>query len=309
MDGGKQVLVTDPAGHFLDSTHPGKARILLRKGKAEMISIQPPMIRLNRIVNVDRGGIAMKKILRKQDLHKYFKEQEEIIVQNISGGVVCLTIYHPNTTLEEHMRIENNRYPIILTDKFPKDWLTASTDLRHMLTRNPPTLHLLTRDEYDGLLSTIAKQTKKTVEEVKETIAVAIDQAQDQTPAAKDAPDLDEIEHRQKDLDIPGESNEVSSRVLQISSQCASDLPEDRRMTADAALTELDVLNLNLVDLNYLAANPYKTIRVWAQQQLNAMLSTPPEEPKVESSVKKSKNNKVHPALEPAPVPEAPVVG
>ena len=293
MEGGKRVAVIDVAGRVLDSTHPGKARILVHSGKAKMISTQPPAIRLN--YHVERGGTEMVK-----NFTQYFAEEPEIIVQNISGTVVSLTFFEPNSNREEHIRVENNRHPIVLTEQFPKSWIVNSPSFLKMLNHKPfPKLQLLTRTDYDGLLEKIAQQTKKSVAQVASKLRDEVAQAQDPQPIVKQAtPDLDTLDEQQKHLDIPGESNEVSSRVLQLSTQCATDLPEDKRLSAEAMLDELILLPpLSIVDLNYLATNPWKSVRTWAQQKLME-LTVNSEGPKTEPEPVKAKKPKAKAASE-----------
>lgn len=272
-EGGKDVLVTDESWAFLDSTRKGKARKLLKSGKAVMLAKDPPFIQLRKTVSVkEKEG---KKMSMVKSIDQYFREQAEIYIQNISGGVVSLTFYE-NDGRVEPFSLPNDRRPVRLTDYIPKEIVIKSPDFRKLIMRRPPAIRLLSDEEYYKTIKTIATETGKDVEKVVDEISEKLTKVQTHTEMKiREEDEIKMVEQEVSDsikdgteLDIPGEADSgISPRVLQLVGNCSKQA--ELRMKADDALAELATLNLSIEDLNYIVSNcDYKTVVVWAKKKL-----------------------------------------
>jgi len=271
--GSKDVLVTDKNWQFLESTRPGKARILVKEGKATFISEKPPMIQLNRTVDLERGGKKM------QTINEYFKgNNDEVYIQNVSGGIVSLTFKDVNGDVVP-FSLPNDRRPLCLTNRIPMELIKRSTDIRALVQRTPPAIRLLTQEEYTAMLETIARESGQTVEQVINNINEKVSLAQskivqtspeDARALAEDTVKKDEeggVRVQTGDIDIPGmvEDN-VDPRVMQIVASCAEDA--GNRMEAKSAIEQLSLMNLTAMDLEYIKGNcAWKSVIAWAAKK------------------------------------------
>ena len=288
MSGGKDksVQVTDGDLHFLEPTRPAKARKLVDSGKAELVEKNPPMIKLNRTIDVERGKKKMTTE-RTMSINEYFKQNEEVYIQNIFGGVVSLTFKDRDDNIP--FTLPNKRVPIRLTDYIQKEIIMRSSDFRRFLMRKPPAIRLLTEEEYNKSIGRVAKETGKSEAEVIANASDAINKFQAKAekvteptkPFDPEAPKTEEDDATSglRAIDVPGELVDgVNPRAMQIVSNCAMDA--ENRMTAEDALEELAVIDLDTETLNYIAgAMSYKTIRTWAQKKLISDTPVEDDEP------------------------------
>jgi len=287
----KVVMVVDKNGICLDLTRPAKVRKLIDLDKAVLISSQPPIIKLKKSVR------RIKMDIRK--INEYFDKNREVFVQNISGGVVSLSFYHPDGRIEP-FSLPNDRRPICLTNWITKDLIRNSVDFRRLLMRKPPAIRLLSENEYSELIHKVARETGKSVVDVESDIAEKItnrggyvvpssgedlglkvepppsSMAAELSAKAEVAPKSDEVVPKsdevvpkKADIDVPGIADVgINPRVLQIVANCSESA--ENRIKAQDAIAELALLNLTDIDLNYIIGNcAYKTVRAWAQKKLS----------------------------------------
>jgi hypothetical protein len=270
----KNIKVIDSEYNELEPTRPGKARKLLNSGKAKLLNEKIPLIQLKKIVKKQED---LKMDLR--SIERYFKDNEEVYVQNISGGVVSLTFYDTDGRPEPFSLI-NDRRPIRLTDYIPKEIIRKSSALRKLLMRRPPVLRLLSEENYAGTITTIAKETDKTPEEVVDELSEKISNRRTKLPEsaeekkAKEDLKLEVIDASEDggpegdDLEIPGTVDSgINPRVIQVVADCSDQAT--KRIKAGEALAEFKNMNLSIDDLNYIIGNcGYRTVVSWAQKEV-----------------------------------------
>lgn len=272
--GDKKVQVTDSDWHFLEPTRPAKARKLLRDNKAELVDRNPPMIQLNRTINVEGGKKKMGTEIK--SVNQYFEKEEEVYIQNVFGGVVSLTFKDRDDSIP--FTLSNKRVPIRLTDHIHKDIIVRSSDFRRLLMRKPPAIRLLTEEQYNSIIGRVAKETGKSESEVISDASDQLNRFQQKAeklveapaPFNPEAPATEDGDATKglRAIDVPGQLDEgIHPRAMQVISSCAVDA--DNRMSAESALEELALIDLDVDALNYVAGNcSYKSIRVWAQKKL-----------------------------------------
>jgi len=275
----KNVMVTDEEWKFLESTREGKARKLLKTGKADLIAKDPPFIQLKKKVFIQDK--KEKKMNNLRSIDQYFKDQEEVYVQNVIGGIVSLT-FHAQDGRVEPFTLPNDKRPVRLTDYIPKDMIRRSPDFRKLLMRRPPAIRLLTDEQYGTRLEKLAKTTKKSEDEIVNEVAEKLSLAQRKIPEPAKKKDTDPVMNTQNepetpaqgvqsDVAIPGQADDgINPRILQIVGNCST-LAEER-LKAEDAIAELENVNLTLEDANYIVSScQYKTVQTWAQKQIKKM--------------------------------------
>jgi len=277
----KSVQVVDLIYRRLEPTRPGKARKLLGSGKAKLLDEGLPLIQLQ------------KKVFKKEDtkmdrrsIESYFKENDEVYVQNISGGVVSMSFYSGQRP--EPFTLPNDRRPINLSDYMTKEIIKSSPDFRKLVMRRPPALRLLTVEQYENTIRKIAKETSKEPDDIVEEIAEKISKHRSKEleplKEEKDSLKMDVMETpmdegvEDNDLEIPGTADTgLNPRVLQIISQTSS--LSENRMKASEVIDELGKLNLTVDEYNYVIGGcGYKTVVAWAQKRLSVLQKEQSEE-------------------------------
>jgi hypothetical protein len=264
----KEILVTDLDWKFLPPTHDRKALNLIADGKAKLLGKDPLLLQLNR--KLDKEELKMPY----RSINEYFEQNKDVYIQNVSGGVVSLSLYHEDGRVEP-FSLPNDRRPICLTDHMPYNLIIQSTDIRRLVQRQPPAIKLLNRAEYEEMIGIIARETGKSTGQVISEVTEKITNAQAHvsnvapTPVYDDEvpPKIDPRTIRQADIDIPGTTEpSVNPHVMQIIMSSSPDAPT--RMTANEAIEQLALMNLTEDDLAYVAGNAsLKPIIKWAEKQ------------------------------------------
>lgn len=279
---GKEVVVTDTEERFLEPTHPAKARKLMRNGKADLISKDPPAIRLRNPIEPTPGRkFSMNgERARIQELTKFFEVEQDIYVQNISDDprIVLIEFKVDRETIT--FTLPEGRDPICLTGQIPFSSIKNSVDFRRMAQRRPPVMRLMTAEEYQKYFETKV-ETRKLVGEFKEVQeliedaerkAVEVHQKKVKTKDRAPSPPQS-LDQAIKDEQFVTQEEVIQPRVLWVVRQCDKEMKtdtEDNRMPASEALDALQALTLTDDDLNYIHGMcHYPQISKWAKMEMN----------------------------------------
>ena len=288
----KSVLVTDRDWNFLEPTRPGKARRLMDQGEAVMVSRQPPMIQMKN--RKDQGGSKMSGKENQSggnlgSLSQFFKENDDIYIQNIYGGKISLQFSDESGEILSH-KIPYDQRPYCLSDYIPKEYLLKSAGFRSLLMRQPQVLRLLTQEEYQTMVNRVAETVGGTAQEVANDIAAKV--AGGRVAPAPINVSLDSADGAPKDntpvfgdTDVPGVPGEadLNPRMLQLMAE--SDPAAERRRDPKDVLTQLSAMTLTNDELNFVLNNPYQLVRGWAKKQLLAKGVPVQSEEKIEIPV------------------------
>lgn len=259
------VPVVDSDGEPLSKTHPARARKLLDKGKASVLSTDPFVIKLARN---QEDKMATPVIT---NFTEYFRTERDVYVQNKSNTQVSMQ-FEVSPGRIESVLIPRDKKPLNLTQIVPFHALKASVDLRKMINRTPPALKLLTEQEYEDYFKTVAEQAKKTPEEVIMEAQQFQRDLQDKKvftePSQRGRKTLDELADERKD-EPADPQDKVSARIVGLCSQVGDDVEEKHRLPASSILDEVKDLDqgtpLTRADLEYLQGHGYyKSVKNWA---------------------------------------------
>jgi hypothetical protein len=289
------VAVLDNTNHFLEYTHPAKARKLLRDGVASVWSRKPFIIKLAK--DVAQPTYKWRAQMATVNFTEYFKEERQVFVQNVSNGQVSLQFDLGGGRFESWLFDPSPR-PLNLTQHFPFDVIKRSMEFRKMLSRRPPALVLVTEEEYNKLYSEVAKERglfKTVVEKNKQVKVPDIDaaielaederrrvQAKEPLPNAKPSEPLHDVvqddphfggkkEVRARDLVM---EDVINPRVLHLCNQVKAELTEQERMPANALMQELKMLDgqLKIDDWEYVRAHGwYNSVKKFAKTRIAAL--------------------------------------
>lgn len=221
----------------------------------------------------------------------YFKEERDIYISNISNCQVSVSFeVGPGHT--ESFLFTQHPDPVNITRYIPFQAVKSSMDLRKMLNRQPPALKLMSEDEYGDYYQKMA------VRNGLPTAAEALDLAEKRQTAARnhqplpDAPEPvklhDVIEDGQRlgekklvrSLDQTYESEEINARVLHLCLQVHPQLDDQRKMSAQQFISELDTVSgLTLLDWEYIQSHGfYKSVKALARKRVSELVNSSSEE-------------------------------
>lgn len=278
-DGQINVRVVDDNGLLLPPILPARARKLVKSNEAFFISNHPPAIRLaHRAELLKRWRRIDMKI---QSFTDYFKEEKDIFVQNISGGVISLLFGAGHD--QEYFSLKPTIDPVVLTNHIPFDKIKKSTDFRKMVTAEEPRMRVLTQEEYDKYYDTKQNVVGKKADQLKREAEVERSKFQSRTEKISDkAPDpihtvVSDGQHLGErkivsPLEIAPEGEIVNPRILGICQKVSKQIPQAEWPAAGALLQELKIVaetnELTIDDYEHIRARVgYKTVKKWAQQQ------------------------------------------
>lgn len=288
------VIVVDANSRFLEYTHPGAARILLKSGKASIFSTNPFAIKLNR--EVDKSSIRRGKSMASQtprNFTEYFSKERDVYVQNLADAKVSVE-FPLSSGQSEGFLFTNSKDPVNLSQYIPFDAIKASMDFRKLLSRRPPVLNLLTEQEYMAYYTRKAQSMKLVNANKKPDVEAAIDLAESKRAKASDKTlkltnetpkPLHEVvesgsgpggatmfgeRSRVASTEVVTEEEVIKPRVLHLCNQVKAELPEEEKMSAKDLLSELQELSgLTIDDLEYVRSHGYyKTVKKWAKEEL-----------------------------------------
>lgn len=288
----RDVVVTDGRWQFLENTRAGKARKLIEQKKAILIQKEPPFIKLRKVVNLNKGGINMDLI----SINKYFQENSDIFVLNVSGMQVSLTFYYPDGR-SDPFTIPNTKIPICITQYVPFDLVKNSGDFRRMIQRKPPRLRLLTLQEYQEEMEKLSKVLELSVEELERKADEAVRYVTEKVvPVVEANMDVKGMKEAQAVI----EESRVKAETVGLGNEKESGLPKDVKLDVDGIegvnpkviglcmkleearksgdgknfasqmILELQNMELTAKDLRYISDNAsIKKVKKWALEKLS----------------------------------------
>lgn len=274
----------------ISKTNSALARRMLKKGEAEVVVVDPLVIKSSKQVETfleEKGGFKMERV----DLNKIFGKEQPIYLQNISNGVISLDLASESGEPIRD-RLPNTLVPICITDKYSFDMLKKSHRIRTLLTLQnvgkKPLVKIMLQDEYEQWLENrskkhgIAKEDLVTMAETKQT-NVAVDNFIDNIVAPKITKTAT---HSEGDI--------ITPKVLGV---CQKLHPEvEPKMDPIEALDIFEMIDLTEDDLTYIINNCYNAIiKKWAisrQNELRGIEVAPIKKPTAEDVIRKAKRPK-----------------
>ncbi len=199
------------------------------------------------------------------ELTKYFADEKDIYIQNVSSGLVSLSFGDRD---EIGYTVPNTPNPVCLTSIIPFHLVKKSITFRKALLRNPPFIKLFTEEEYKEFFARKSVVAKKTAEELISDTEVKQMKLQNKemepvkeepTPVVNSSTEpetMDEI---------------LTPRVIQIISTLNPQTVEGvepiilQPNEISDIIDELDTIDLNLDDLEYIRSQgKFKTVKKWA---------------------------------------------
>lgn len=227
---------------------------------------------------------------------KFFKEERDVYVQNISSTNLALE-FRDHTGQPLPVKVENTRDPVNLTELVPFEIIKRSQDFRKMANRKPPVMLVLNEGEFSAYY-----QKKAELEGTADVEGVAARSMKAATDRDHNPPMLDPVSpmrtipenlsaneraaalkaavHEEGADSFVTEEDLINPRLLHVrqmvtrgknskgEDESVQDVmgryPPQKCMNDIQSLGQLSEDNLNFI----LSIVPYKTIRKWAQGEL-----------------------------------------
>jgi len=305
----QDVIVLDAQKKFLEYTTHGKARLLLKGKEARIYSRSPFAIILMRQMSV--ASMRRKSnMVAPRNFTDYFKEEKDVYVQNIADAQVSVDfpLGHGRT---EGFLFAHNRDPLNLSQYIPFQAIKDSMDFRKMLSRRPPALQLLSKEEYESYFKKKASTMGLHTQEGKPDVDAAIDASEErrrrtadknlrETVTDKDPEPIHEVvekgsgpggmpmfgeRQRVAAKEMVSEDDVINPRILHLCNQVKAEIPEEERMPAKDLLDALqDVTNLKIDDYEHVRSHGfYKSVKKWAKQEMSKLATETERDDKEEA--------------------------
>lgn len=268
MDAKKKcVIVFDKDWVVLMPTRPGKARILVKEGKADFVCVRPPAVRLRYRVRNLEGGVAMEI----RNLNEYLAKTDTIIVQNVSGGQVSMVFYDENGRVEP-FSLPVGTDPVRLTDFIPIELIRKSVDFRKLVQRKPPAIRLLSEEEYEAYYRAKASRSGKSPEEIEEEVKEKVYAFTYKKSELLESSNVSEEVEKTKEMISIAEKGEVSPGIHPRVMQVVLSLNEGSMDASDALYTLNILQELGVDDYRYIYHNvKVESLKKWALQKLSEL--------------------------------------
>jgi len=197
-------------------------------------------------------------------LTKYFSEEKDVYVQNVSNGIVSLAFGEKE---EVGYSVPFAPDPVCITSIVPFDLVKKSITFRKSLLRMPtPFLRLLTEEEYQAYFKQKSARIHKPAEElIEETERKQLNLQEKAVDPAQERPDPVTTSSTE-----PETMDEVlTPRVMQIVNNLNQPVEDGSKIVLSDVIDELSRMKLNLDDLEYLRSQGrFRTVKKWAQDRL-----------------------------------------
>jgi len=270
------VKVLGSGKEFVSYTHPARARSLLAKGRAFILSSKPFTIQLKgRVVegvNPEREKTMTKK--RKYvSFTDLFREECDIWVQNISKTQISLN-FMTSPGVYTGICLPRTRKPFNLSQWVSWDAIKGSNDLKIILNRRPAKLQILTDAEAQDVFKSMAQQNSTSMET--EMDKAFEEQSMLMNHIVPESSETQEVDHdleamKRVAAGIETETTEddpqdiVTPRVIGLLEQVGEDVPQAERMRVGDLKAELELLadEFTRADYNHLMLHAPATIKKW----------------------------------------------
>jgi len=260
------IPVLDNSDRVISKTTSAKARILVKKGKASIFSVDPFMIKM--MDNITKENVMEGYF----DFFEYFKSERPIFAQNVSNTVISFG-FKTNSGQEFPVQIPNTPKPFCFTDYVSFEMLKESLDLRKMVNKEPKVIKLLSKEDFLKYYQNMADANGTTIDE----------------ELAKGRRSHAGIVDRNKLYDMPKETPKVmpqmaenkveveeqpSPKIIGLCSRVSAELEENERMPEEDFVERVMALpDLTEADLDYLQSKGhYKKIKSWAASKLEKLV-------------------------------------
>jgi len=265
------IPVLDSSEKFISKTTSAKARILIKKGKASIFSIDPFIIKL-----MDRETKEKAMSHSFFDFFAYFKEERPIFAQNI-GNTILSFGFKTSYGQEDSIMVPNTPKPFCLTDYVSFDRLKESIDLRKMLNREPRVLKLLTKEEFLAYYENLAEINGTSVDEELDAGRKAhlgiVDRSKlyptTTESMKKTAPPTAQFADEKVEVDP-----QPSPKVVGLCARVGVDLEDSEKMAESDLMERLAALpELTEADFDYIQSKGhYKKVKKWASNRLEKLV-------------------------------------
>jgi len=198
------------------------------------------------------------------ELTRYFADEKDIYIQNVSNGLVSLSFGDKD---EIGYTVPHTPNPVCLTSIIPFHLVKKSITFRKALLRNPPFIRMLTEEEYKEFFVRKSVVAKKSPEELIEDTEIKQMRLQNkEMEPVKDIP-----EPVVNSSTEPETMDEVlTPRIIQIISTLNAQTTEGTApLVLSDVIDELDSLDLNMDDLEYVRSQgKFKTVKKWAADKM-----------------------------------------
>lgn len=267
----QNIPVLDQDNCFKSYTTPAKARLLLKSGKMSVFKKDPFILKMNGETEVRMTRNKQRAALTGgliTNFTKYFAEEKEVYIQNLTSGNISLEIKGMSDPI--YVSIPKTRLPINLSQFVPFDQLKGSTDFRRMASRDPAALRLMTEDEYFEYYEKRAKSNGTSLEKeiryaqnLQDRLMNRVKPATDELQRAMDQKLAENIDN----LENPEEPH---PKVIGLCAQ-ADENQGAMRITAREFLDELETIENDLKneDWEFVSSRGvYKTVKAFALKQI-----------------------------------------
>ena len=275
------VKVLGASKEFVSWTHPARARALLAKGRAFILSTKPFVIGLKGRVLEGANPEKEKTMVTKRKYTSFtdlFKIETDIWVQNISKTQISLN-FMTATGISTGICIPRSRKPFNLSQWVSWDAIKGSNDLKIIINRRPAKLLVLTDKEAQAVFKSMADANSTSMEDEMdrafEEQSMLLNHIVPETAESVEADRELEAMKRQAagleqepDLDDPQDI--VTPKVIGLIEQTGDDVPQAERMRVGDLKEELELLadDFTTADFEYIRLHAPKSIKKWAAQLL-----------------------------------------
>ena len=276
----QEVKVLGPNKEFVSYTHPARARSLLAKGKAFIVStINPFTIQLKgRVLEGDNSERKKTMVTKRKyvSFTELFKEEKDIWVQNVGKTQISLQFQtSPGTYVGKCL--PRSRKPINLSQFVSFEAIKNSNDLKVILNRRPAKLLILTDEEAQAVFQSMAKANGTSMEEEMDIAFEEVTMLMDHI-----VPEISETTEAEHELEamkrkaagviddpIGNDPQDiVTPKVIGLLEQVGDDVPQGERMRVGDLKAELEVMaeDFTRADFKHLNMHAPASIKKWANQ-------------------------------------------
>jgi len=269
----KTIPVLDIDNRFLSNTTPAKARMMLKADKASVFQNDPFILRMNGEVGDNTMSRTKKQRTHSdfiQNFTRYFSEEKEVYVQNLSATNISLTLSGQGEVT--YISIASTRRPMNLTQYADIQLIKQSSDFRRLVNRNPSILRLMTEEEYEDYYEKLANENGTTIQQEMrlghEVHDILMGKRRPNTSELQQEMDK-KLEDKEEMLLNP---KEPDSRVVGLCAMADKDMDEGQRVSSRDFIERLESLAPELDDDDWefiSTKGVYPTVKAFARKQLD----------------------------------------
>lgn len=277
----QEVKVYGPNKVFVSYTHPARARALLAKGRAIILSIKPFKIQLRDCV-LEGVNPEREKTMTKNKKRPYvsftelFKEEKDIWVQNVGKTQISLN-FMTSPGVYVGKCLPRTSKPINLSQFVSFEAIKSSTDLKIILNRRPAKLLVLTDEEAQNIFNEMARANGTSMEKEMdiafEEVTMLMDHIVPEVSESSEADhNLENMKRQAAGIENEPDAGDpqdiVTPKVIGLLERVGDDVPQLDKLGVRELREELEVISdeFTRADREYLKVNAPKSIKKWVAQ-------------------------------------------